>query len=134
MPTLEELIGENHTINIAITGSGDEKVAFLEKNSGLARQLLEMGFNGFHIYEVSRGSEWKEKFVRVSQDYESVWKPLGFTPSHIAKIVRGKGWEQKLHWIETRYEASAYTPTSVAQTMQKKDWAKRLGYEIFAVA
>ncbi len=130
MPTLEELIGAEHADDIAATGSGDEKVAFLEENSGLVRQLLEMGFNGSHMYEVLHGSEWKEKFVRVSRDYKGVWKPLGFTGSHLAQIVFGAGWEEKLDRISSNYETVwkplGFTPSHIAKIVRGKGWEQKL--------
>ena len=130
MPTLEELVGEEHLLNIAISGDGDTKVAFLKQNVSLLEALTTLEFNGYHIQLIVHGDGWQEKLNWVRGNYQNVLQPMGFNGSHVAKIVVGADWEDKLNWVRDNYQnvlqPMGFKPAHAAQILRNKGWEEKL--------
>mgnify|MGYP001618551691 CR=1 FL=1 len=135
MPTLEELIGVDHLLDITISGHGDAKVAFLEQNISLLEVLTTLGFNGYHIQLITHGDGWQEKLNWVRDNYQNVLQPMGFNGYHVSQIVIGADWEEKLDWVRDNYQnvlqPMGFEPTHAAKILRSKgcedkiDWLKK---------
>ena len=85
-----------------------------------------------YIQEIKSQFQGNEKieYLKSNPNLVDFLIKMEFNGSHYSQIVVGKEWEEKIKYIQTKYNSSKYSPKEVQMIMNKKDWKKRLNYEL----